>query len=39
MIEYKYKGGDYYEFLDRIGYAEDKEYIKKVKAVERIIPP
>lgn len=39
MIEYKYKGGDYYKFLDRIGYAKDREYIKKVKALEKIIPP
>lgn len=39
MIEYRYKGGDYYKFLDRIGYAEDNEYINKVKAIEKIIPP
>ncbi len=31
MIQYKYKGGDYYEFLERIGYASDKEYINKLK--------
>lgn len=28
-----YKGGDYYEFLSRIGYAEDKEYINKLKNI------
>ena len=38
-IEYKYKGGDYYLFLDSIGYAEDPDYIRKVKAIEKIIPP
>lgn len=27
-----YKGGDYYSFLERIGYAEDSNYIKKVKS-------
>lgn len=39
MIEYKYKGGDYYLFLDSIGYAADQDYIRKVKAIEKIIPP
>lgn len=39
MIEYKYKGGNYYSFLDSIGYAEDPNYIRKVKAIEKIIPP
>jgi len=28
-----YKGGDYYEFLKRIGYAEDPNYIYKLKTV------
>jgi len=28
-----YKGGDYYEFLKRIGYAEDPSYINKLKTV------
>lgn len=27
----RYKGGDYYQFLVKIGYAEDTSYIKKVK--------
>lgn len=39
LIEYKYKGGNYYEFLDSIGYATDPSYIRKVKAIEKIIPP
>ena len=30
-IQYRYKTGDYYDFLDRIGYAEDKSYTKKLK--------
>ena len=39
MIEYKYEGGNYYTFLDSIGYAADQDYIRKVKAIEKIIPP
>ena len=34
MIQYCYKGGDYYEFLRRIPYAEDPNYIYKVKKIE-----
>lgn len=30
-VQYKYKGGDYYAFLDRIGYAEDRDYIQKIR--------
>lgn len=31
-IQYRYKPpNDYYEFLDKIGYAEDPDYINKVK--------
>ena len=30
-VQYKYKGGDYYNFLDSIGYASDSLYIKKLK--------
>ena len=33
MIERKYKGGCYYVFLKKIGYASDKNYISKVKRV------
>lgn len=29
--ERKYKGGDYYDFLRKVKYAEDKEYINKLK--------
>ena len=35
MIEYKLKDGeDYYDFLIRIGYAEDPSYVYKVKQIE-----
>lgn len=35
MVEYKLKEGeDYYQFLDRIGYAENPNYIKQVKQIE-----
>lgn len=30
-ISSRYKGGDYYAFLKRIGYASDKLYISKLK--------
>lgn len=30
-VQSRYKGGDYYSFLANIGYAEDDEYIKKLK--------
>lgn len=30
-VQYKYQGGNYYAFLDKIGYAEDKFYIQKVR--------
>lgn len=39
LIRYKkfqdtyYKGGDYYEFLDSIGYAEDSLYEQKIKII------
>ena len=29
-VQYKYKGGNYFDFLNRIGYAEDNEYINKI---------
>ena len=32
-VQYKYKGGDYFAFLDRIGYAEDKAYIEKLRSI------
>jgi hypothetical protein len=28
-----YKGGDYYAFLQRIGYAEDTQYVQKLQAL------
>lgn len=31
LISSRYKGGSYYNFLQRIGYAEDEEYINKIK--------
>lgn len=34
MVEYKYKGGDYYAFLVKISYASDPNYISKVKQIE-----
>lgn len=30
-VQYKYKGGDYFQFLENIGYAEEKNYVKYVK--------
>lgn len=34
MIQYKYKQGEnYYDFLERIGYAEDPHYTNKVKNI------
>jgi hypothetical protein len=33
-VQYKYKPpDDYYEFLSRIGYAEDKDYIRKLRNI------
>lgn len=32
-ISSRYSGGDYFSFLKRIGYAEEKEYIKKVRRI------
>lgn len=39
LVESKYKGGDYYEFLRVLPYAEDEHYIKKIKAIESNLPP
>lgn len=36
-VQYKYKGGDYYQFLSRIGYAEDKDYIQKLRSIVRAL--
>lgn len=32
-ISSRYTGGDYYRFLERIHYAEEKEYIQKIKDI------
>jgi hypothetical protein len=32
-VQYKYNGGDYYAFLKRIGYAEDRNYTAKVRKI------
>ena len=34
-VQYKYKGGNYYDFLNRIGYAEDGSYVSKVANIEQ----
>lgn len=33
LISSRYKGGCYYDFLERIGYAEDPNYVSKLKKV------
>lgn len=33
LISSRYKGGDYYAFLERIGYADDPEYIQKLRQI------
>ncbi len=39
-VQYKYDGGDYYAFLNRIGYAQDPYYTKKVmRIVNEQCPP
>lgn len=32
-VQYKYNGGDYYDFLNRIGYAQDPKYTSKVMRI------
>lgn len=34
LVQYRYKDGNYYEWLTNIGYAEDTLYIPKVKDVK-----
>ena len=36
-IQYKYKSGDYYKFLDEIGYASDPQYTIKLKQLVKKI--
>ena len=39
-VEYKrFEDEDYFDFLNRIGYAEDKEYISKLKQIISKLPP
>lgn len=33
-VQYKYSGGDYYKFLDSIGYAADTNYVYKLKRIK-----
>jgi len=35
FIQYRYKGGNYFQFLKRIGYAEDRQYISKVAKIAK----
>lgn len=32
----KYKGGDYYEFLVKVGYAQDSNYVNSVRGIDLI---
>lgn len=34
MVQYKYKGGDYYKFLVDMHYASDPNYISKLKGIK-----
>lgn len=36
MIQYRYKEGDYYNWLEKIGYAEDSLYVDKVKQIVKL---
>lgn len=36
-VQYKYDGGDYYDFLNRIGYAQDPKYTSKVMRIANTI--
>lgn len=33
LIQSRYKSGDYFKFLNKIGYAGDKKYISKLKSI------
>ena len=35
LVQYRYNEGDYYDWLSKIGYAEDPNYIAKVKSVQK----
>lgn len=32
-VQYRYKGGDYFDFLERMGYAEEPRYTQYVKSL------
>lgn len=34
-VQYRYSEGDYYQWLETIGYAEDTAYIQKVKNIQK----
>lgn len=34
MVQYKYKKGDYYSFLENLPYAEDTNYVNKLKNIK-----
>lgn len=34
-VQYRYSEGDYYQWLEAIGYAEDTTYIQKVKSIQQ----
>lgn len=36
-VQYKYKGGDYYDFLDTIGYAEGSKYTSVVRQIAKTL--
>ena len=36
-VQYKYKGGDYFGFLNRIGYASDPNYLSKVRSISNLL--
>ena len=35
LISSRYNGGSYYKFLERIGYAKNKDYIKLLKEIDK----
>ena len=35
LVQYRYKSGDYYTWLVKIGYASDPRYINKVKQIQK----
>lgn len=34
LIQYRYTEGDYFKWLEKIGYAEDTLYVSKVKSIK-----